>query len=419
VVKRFWSGAKRGPAAALIAVAFAGSALSACNSSDNVTVSTTIVPPPPGCDTARVDVIGASLDLSGPAAAVGRQYLMGLELGIAKVNQGNGVPPRNTCFELAYKNNQGNPAIDNQALLDLVNVEKAQVVVGQFLGSATANYLGQLGVVAVSLSNLESIYEPKLYPNTFPMTASMESQAFAIGKALKADGVSSVGVIATRDAASRQGAAHLAQVSANDGFTITATATVSPSGAGAASAISTVRASDPKELVVLDDTGAVGAVLAARAAAGWRVPVIAGPTATTANVVSRISGDLEGVSVEVPNGAVEGSGPGASATVGFQRLLDKHLGTIRGSIIPYAETYDAMTMIGAAAVGAMAILATDVTTFMQNANYQGVLASYTYTSGAHTGVPASSQVAVPLDSLSNGLLKAPPKPKKATVAAGS
>ncbi len=77
-----------------------------------------------------------------------------------------------------------------------------------------------------------------------------------------------------------------------------------------------------------------------------------------------------------------------------------------------------MTMIGAAAVGAMAS-SPPSDHVPENANYQGVLASYTYTSGAHTGVSASSQVAVPLDSLSNGLLKAPPKPKKATLAAGS
>ncbi len=402
----------------LLAVAIAGAALSACNSADSLAVSTTIIPPPPGCDTGRVDVIGASLDLSGAAAAVGHQYLMGLELGIAKVNQGNGVPPRNTCFELAYKNNEGNPAVDNQAMLDLVNVEKAQVVVGEFLGSATANYLGGLGVAAVSLSSLQSTFEPKLYPNTFPMTASMESQAFAIGKSLKSEGVTRVGVIVTNDPASRQGAAHLAAVSSADGFSITASARVAPSGAGAASAISTVRASRPKVLVILDDAGAVGSVLSARSAAGWSVPVIAGPTATVAGVLAKLAGALSGVSVDVPSGAVKSSGPGASATLGFQKLLDKHLGTIRGSIIPYAETYDAMTMIGSAAVGAMGILATDITTFMENANYQGVLASYTYTSGAHTGVSASNQVVVPLASLSNGLLVMPPKPKKTKAAAG-
>ncbi|MGH9007637.1 MAG: ABC transporter substrate-binding protein, partial [Acidimicrobiales bacterium] len=103
---------------ALVAlVGLAGAALSACNSADRLVVPTTVVPPPPGCDAGRVIVVGASLDLSGPGGALGHQYLKGLEMGIAKVNKGNGVPPRNSCFELAYKDNRGNPAIDNRAML--------------------------------------------------------------------------------------------------------------------------------------------------------------------------------------------------------------------------------------------------------------------------------------------------------------
>ena len=360
---------------------------------------------------------------------LGHQYLMGLEMGIAKVNRGHGVPPRNSCFELAYKDNRGNPAIDNQAMLDLVNVEKSGIVVGTFLGAAEATYLGGLGVPALSLSGLAQLYVPKHFPNTYPMTASMESQAFAIGQSLKKDKVTSVGlkkdkvtsvgVIVTGDTASRQGAAHFAQVSSADGYTISAKATVSPSGAGASAAVAQVRASHPKVLVVLDDAGAVGAVLKARAAAGWRVPVIAGPSATTTPALAQIGGAKAGVSVEVPQGAIAGSGPGAGGTFSFRKQLDKALGgTIHGSIIPYAETYDAMTMMGNAAVGAMSVVGTQITTFLENANYQGVLASYTYTSGAHTGISASNQSVVALDSLSNGLLQPPPKPKKVKAAAG-
>ena len=188
-MKRTRERVSRRHARALLAAAVVGVALTACNSTNNAVVSTTVVPPPPGCDTSRVIPIGASLDLSGPGAALGHAYLTGLELGIAKVNAGHGVPPRNSCFELMYKNNRGNPTIDNQAILDLVNVEKAGVVVSSFLGSATANYLGRLGVAEVSLSNLASTFAPKEFPNTYPMTASMESQAFVVAKTLKKDKV--------------------------------------------------------------------------------------------------------------------------------------------------------------------------------------------------------------------------------------
>jgi branched-chain amino acid transport system substrate-binding protein len=417
-VKRSRECLSRRHARVLLGVVFAGAALTACNSTHNA-VATTVVAPPPGCDASRVIVIGASLDLSGPGAALGHQYLTGLELGIAKVNAANGVPPHNSCFELMYKDNKGSAAIDNEAIVNLVNNEKAGVVVSSFLGSATATYLGQLGIPEVSLSNLQDTFEPKGYPNTYPMTASMESQAFVIGKALEKDMVTSVGLVVTNDAASRQGAAHFASVASADGFTITGRASVSASGSGASAALSQIRATHPKALVVLDDTGAVASVLSARSSLGWTVPVIAGPTATQSDVISKIGGDLKGVSVVVPTGAIAGTGPASSLSFGFRKKLmtGLHTSSIEGSIIPYAETYDAMVMMANAAVGAMGITATDVTTFLQNANYQGVLAAYTYTAGAHTGISAADQTVVSLDTLSNGLLSPPPVPKKKAKAA--
>ena len=42
-------------------------------------------------------------------------------------------------------------------------------------------------------------------------------------------------------------------------------------------------------------------------------------------------------------------------------------------------------------------------TFIENANYQGILASYGYTSGGHDGVAPDQLKVVPLSSLSGGL----------------
>jgi ABC-type branched-subunit amino acid transport system substrate-binding protein len=391
---------------ALLGAVMIGALLTGCNSASIAVASTTVVPPPPGCDASRIVVVGASLDLSGPGAELGHAYLTGLELGIAKANAANGVPPRNSCFELMFKDNRGSPAVDNQAILDLVNTEKAGVVVASFLGSSTAGYLGQLGVLEISLSKLAVTFAPKSFPNAYPMTASMESQAFVIAKALKNDKVTSVALVVTNDAASRQGAAHFASLSSVDGLRITGRAMVSPSGRGALAAVSKLRGTHPDVLVVLDDAGAVASVLSTRRTLGWHVPVITGPTATYAQVLARIGGAATGgVSVVVPAGAVGGRGPGSSGSFAFRKLLVTHLRTssLRGSIIPYAETYDAITMLANAATGAMGITATDVTTFLQNANYQGVLAAYTYTAGAHTGISAADQTVVSLPTLSNGL----------------
>jgi ABC-type branched-subunit amino acid transport system substrate-binding protein len=389
----------------LVVVAAAAALLSACTSS-NLSVSTTVVPPPPGCDTSRAAVVGASLDLSGPDAWLGREYLTGLELGIAKVNASGGVPHHNTCFVLMYKNNRGNPRVDDQAMLDLVNVEKSSVVVGSFLGSSTAGYLGRLGVPAVSLSDFEDTFEPKRFPNTFPMDASMKSEASVIAGALRQRRITSVGLITTDDQASQQGSDYFASLSSTDGFVIADREAVSPSGGGAAGAVSQVRASHPGALVVLDDTGAVGTVVAAIATLGWKVPTFAGPDATETGAQQEIGSSTGNVFVVVPTGALAGSGPASTDTYTFRTELLRHLraSSLQGSIIPYAESYDAMTMIGTAANGSMGVVASDLTSFLQNANYQGVLASYTYTATAHTGVSTADQAIVPLDTLSNGLL---------------
>ncbi len=312
VVKRFWSGAKRGPAAALIAVAFAGSALTRVQLVGQRDGLHHVVPPPPGCDT-----LAGGRDREPRSTSRGRlrpsaaSTCMGLELGIAKVNQGNGVPPRNTCFELAYKNNRGNPAIDTQAMLDLVNVEKAQA---RRRASSSARRPPAISAAsawsAISLSNLDSIYSPSTSPT--PTRWRLDGvPGLRHRQALKADEVTSVAVIVTGDVASRQGAAHFAQVSADDGLHVTAPGhRPAVGGAGAASAISTVKASHPKELVILDDAGAVGAVLAARASAGWQVPVIAGPTATTATSSPGSPGTGRRLG-RGADGAIQESGPGA------------------------------------------------------------------------------------------------------------
>lgn len=390
-----------------LALALGGLVLTACNSSNALSVGTTVVPPSSGCDAGRVLVVGAPLDLSGPGAAVGHEELTGLELGIDRVNAEGGVWPRDTCLELMYKNDRGNPVVDARAMLDLVNAEKASVVVDTFAGAPTPTYLGSLGVPTISLSDLERLATPRVYPNTFPLAASTSSQAYVMGKALEKAGVRSVGLVVADDAASRQGAGRLSAVSAADGFSVVARARVSASGRGAAAAISRVKAAHPQVLVVMDDTAAVASVLTARAAQRWHVPVLAGPSATTAPALAPAVGrDIAGVSVVVPVGAVKASGPAAGAVLRFRSLLLARLRTssLRGSIIPYAEAYDGVVMIANAINGAQASSATDVTSFLQNANYQGVLDDYTYSAGAHTGIDAAGQTVVPLSGLTDGLL---------------
>jgi branched-chain amino acid transport system substrate-binding protein len=404
-----------------VALALLGAAggLAACGANGNA-ATTQVVTSSAGCEGGRIVGVGASLDLSGAGAAVGRAYLTGLELGIQKVNSGGGVPGHNSCLELMYKNNQGSAAIDAAALSNLVYAEGALDVVSTYIGPSTvggSSYLHALGVPVTSFSALPATFDPHIYKDTFPTTTAITVQAQLMAKFAAAHDLSKVAVVVTRDVTSRQGAAGFARSASADGLTVTGQASVSMSGAGAASALSGLRAGHPKALVVIDDGGATPAILAARNRLGWTVPVIAGETATEAPAVAAAGpGGLKNVWAVVPSAIVTSSKAFIGAARSFRNQVLAKLGVshLTGSIIPYAQAYDGVTMFGSAATGTMDTLVSDLKTFLENANFQGVLASYTYTGGRHVGIPESELLVVPVSTLSNGLFNyTPPKKAKA------
>gem|GEM_PF-1883349 len=401
----------------VLALLGAAGCLAACGAS--TTAATQVVTASAGCSGDRVVGVGASLDLSGPEAAVGRAYLTGLELGIAKVNSGGGVPGHNSCLELLYKNNRGSAAVDSAALSNLVYAEGALFVVSSYVEASTVGgsyYLHALAVPVTSFSTLDATFDPKLYADTFPVTSASAVQAQVMAKFAAVHDLARVAVVVTGDVASRQGAAGFVQAASSDGVRIVGRASVSPSGAGAAAALTGLRADRPKAIVVIDDGGATPAILAARARLGWNVPVIAGPPATeTPAIEAAGSGGLKNVWAVVPSATVTSSGPTVAAAVSFRNRVLAKLGVSRltGSIIPYAQAYDGITMFGSAATGTMDTLVSDLKTFLENANFQGVLASYSYTTGKHVGISESQLSVVPVSTLSNGLFHyQPPKQPK-------
>lgn len=405
----------------VLALLGAAGGLAACGANGNA-ATTQVVTSSAGCSGGRVIGFGASLDLSGPGAAVGRAYLAGLELGITKVNSAGGVPGHNSCLELLYKDNRGSAAVDSQALSNLVYAEGALAIVSSYVGPSTVGgsfYLHALGVPVTSFSTLPATFDPKLYKDTFPLTTDITVQGQVMAKFALANGLSKVAVVVTNDVDSRQGAAGFAQAAASDGVQIMGRASVSASGAGAESALTSLRADHPKAIVVIDDGGATPAILAARATLGWGVPVIAGPQASEAPAIEAAGpAGVKNVWAVVPSAIVTSSKASIGAAKSFRNRVLSKLGVshLTGSIIPYAQGYDGVTMFGSAATGTMDTLVSDLKTFLENANFQGVLASYSYTTGEHVGIPENELSVVPLSTLSNGLFNYKP-PKKATHAA--
>jgi len=153
--------------------------------------------------------------------------------------------------------------------------------------------------------------------------------------------------------------------------------------------------------VVFDEGSTLKPLLTVRRSIGWSVPVVASTVGVLPELPPSV---LAGVDVVVPSALeVSRSTPSPLASFRARILRALHQHELRGALTPYAEAYDSIMMFAGAVNGENADDPGSVRTYLQNANYQGILGSYNFTSVAHSGLDASQETLLPLDSLSNGV----------------
>jgi ABC-type branched-subunit amino acid transport system substrate-binding protein len=398
---------------ALIAGGVVGTLLVACAAPARFGVATTIVKPTGNCDTSRVVEVGASLALSGRQAALGREYLAGLEMAVSHVNHTGGILGNHSCLELLYKNDRGSVPVADRAVLDLANREMVAFLVGPLLSTQTQSARGDLAVAGIptaSFSGLADTFRRDRYPWTFPLASSIPTMVASMAAFAHSNGWSRVGVVASDDPAGRQGTAAFGTVARHDRLTVAGPVFVSP-GRSPEEGLQRLRETDPDGLVVIDDSLDVAAVLKARTELRWGVPVVAESIATDQTVIASVGmTHLAGVFAAVPQAVVAQSGTSDADVRRFRNQVRDQLHAINldGSIVPYAQAYDAISMMASAARSIHSKTPANVRTFLENANYQGLLASYAYTATAHTGIPGDQSTIVPVTSLTNGLFRPAP-----------
>lgn len=387
-------------AAALLGVAVLATA---CHLPPRLGVATTVVPVHGSCDPSAVVEVGASVPLTGPDAALGRAELTGLRLGVQQVDRTGGVLTSHRCLELMYKNDRSDPAVDNQALLDLVNREHVAVVVGPFVALADAQdraHLGSLGLTAATFSPAADVAEPGRYPYTFPIGASEATQAGVAAAAVKRRGWRQVVVVASGSAISDEGVAAFVRDARRGGVKATVAAGPVDSPASAARVLGDRRPSRPAALVVFDDGATLGPVLQERHSLQWDIPVLA-----VSQDLSALPAD-ETLGVDVVAPSALSVSPGASGPLASFRarvLAALHASTLPGVLTPYAQGYDAVLLFAGAVNGVNADDPGSIRTYLENANYDGLLGAYDYTATAHTGLAGSQLSLLPLGSLSDGV----------------
>jgi ABC-type branched-subunit amino acid transport system substrate-binding protein len=347
--------------------------------------------------------MGASLPLSGSDSVAGRAQLLGLELGVNRVNATGGVLTAHRCLELLYKDNRSDPAVDNQALLDMVNQEKVSFLVGPFLAledPANRDHIGALGTTAPSYSALAVTFKPSKFPNTFPISSSMADQARVLVAAAKRQHLNHVALVRSGSAVAAEGATAFRNDARSAGLTVTARTFVVDSRAAARSAWADLGAEHPSGVVVFDSGSTLTQLLTARRGDGSTLPVVA--STQRAPVLSTAA--VNGVEAIVPKSLVVSRHvPVSLASFRALVLRALHQARLGGPITTYAEGYDALQLFASAANGVNAYDTGSIRTFIENANFEGLLGTYTYTSSDHMGLAASQFAVAPLSSLSNGL----------------
>ena len=381
----------------------------ACAPLPRLGAATSTVAPHGSCDHARVVPVGAPLDLSGPGAALGQEYLRGLKLAVVQVNNARGVLSSHACLELMYKNTRGNAGLSRRAILDLVNAEGAAFIVAPLSAGeirAAGPDLARDGVPTASFSGLDTIYDPHRYPQVFPLAAPIGVTAAAMTSFARARGWTRVGVIATNDSDGALGSGAATDAIHRDGLVLAGSGSATPS---IAATLARLRAASPDAILLVGDGPGVAAVLDARARSGWDVPVVAEAVAADPEVVSGVgAAGLDRVFAVVPRAIVAGSSPFDPGVLALRDQVRRALGgsPLVGSIEPYAEAGDAVSMFASVANDVHTIAPGPVRTYLENANFQGVLGSYSFATDSHSGLGPDQVTVVPVSSLADGLFGA-------------
>jgi branched-chain amino acid transport system substrate-binding protein len=396
------------PATTLVGLCLAAVFVTGCLSAAQLGVSTTVFPVEGTCDTSAIVGVGAALPLSGADRAAGHAELIGLELGVEKVNQGGGVLTSHRCLELLYKNDRSDPAVDNQALLDLVHREHVAMVVGPFVAlnnGATRSHLGALGITAASFSGIDATFTPHLYPDTYPITTSITAQADALASGAKRMHLYRLAVVRSDSSLASEGVTAFLDAAHARGLDVVAGPRVVDSRTAASAALASFKSRRPQALVVFDSGPTLAPLLSVRHAMEWSVPVLS----STVDVPSLPHSLLSGVDVIAPSALVVSRGIPSNLRSFRTRVLHAlHRTSLPGPLTPFAQAFDAVEMFASAASGVNADDSGSIGTYLENANYEGLLGSYNYTSSQHSGLGTSQVTLAPVDALSNGVYLRPP-----------
>lgn len=352
--------------------------------------------------------IGVALPLSGPLAPSAAPYK------VVFSNIGTGLPDTGTIdgrkVEIVLRDSLGSAAGGAATVRQLLDQDNVDVVIGPLFtsaGEASMPLTTQAKKLQVLLTGCPTCGDATKYPNTFSVEADRPSQMPSTVKAMKAAGLSKVGVLVSNDAGGTSYADSFTAEANKEGENIVKNVSFAPNTLDMGAQISQLKASGADVVYIASAVPLdVSTALKAMKEANYQPAVYGNAALKTTDATRGIDPSA------MKNWAASGSGtyttmPDApKQTVAFRDALNKIQGTteLPLALNEYASAMDAFGLVKASIEGTHTTDADKLTAWLVKNGYNGVKAKFTFTDTKHNGLTADAQALVQPGTLSNGFL---------------
>jgi branched-chain amino acid transport system substrate-binding protein len=342
-------------------------------------------------------VIGASLELTGHAAAAGTLQERAMRITADRLNE-DGVPVGNLRrrIRLVVRDNESDPALAAKQASDLISRDGVHAIVGGTMSETSmsiVNVVQEQQVPFLSLASSDDILTP-LPERTFvyKLTPDAIEVARLMAPTLVQLGLRRVGIVVAAGAHGDSGLRAVQAVAAASGLTVTGSGRIPAAGGNVRPAVQDALAGGPAAVIVWAAAPDAGAVAQALRTAGFRGTIFFEPAAVADDTLN----DKNRAAVEGAYAVHPVSLAGSSLTdttraeLGRRDFVNRYIQAYDGfdGFAPYAS--DAVTLIVNAARLARSVDHGRLRVFLETQVTEGIAGSYQFAPISHGGMEPDS-----------------------------
>ncbi|WP_018348464.1 ABC transporter substrate-binding protein [Longispora albida] len=343
-------------------------------------------------------VIGANLELSGPAAGLAVNHSNALKIAAEQANE-NGIVVAGKLYKikLVMKDNGGDPA-KAAALARELAAENAAGMIGASTTPVSMGLLGpaeELGLPTVTLAASDALVKPvEQRKHFFKVSPNGSDIALSIADRAQRMGGKKIGILATKGAYGDlilQFMKPAIEAKAGDGLEVVQVERLAEDGSDAQARVQALLAAKPDTIVLGALMPAIGHAVGVIAASGYQGKVFLDPSAGAdqllAGSVRQAAEGMYMVHPSVLDSNTLVNTPSRLAQEAFRKRYVLEHNTFSG-LAPSA--YDAFQLIVNAVVKAGKTSRPAVRDALETSTHDGIAGNYAFTPAYHGGMQADS-----------------------------